>query len=394
LAAGLFWMALALVAYTYGGYLLVLVAVDAVDALRRNAAWLAAPGERRRATTAPELPRVTVLIAAYNEESCLREKLENTLALAYPADRLEILVGSDGSTDATDAIVTSFAARGVRLSAAPRGGKVAVLNRLTREATGTLWLFTDANTMLEPDALCRLVDRARDPWVGGVSGRLRLVAPEGGVAGEGAYWKYENLLKLYESRRGALMGANGGLYLLRASEWRPLPGDTIVDDFLVSMRVVAGGRRLVYAPEAVATEETAVDLQGEFRRRVRIAAGNFQSLGELSPLLFRRDFAAFAFWSHKLLRWLAPAFLLTMLLANVALAGRPFYALVLAGQLAFYGAALLRTPVPGSLGRLVALARYFVEMNAALAVGFGRFLRGSQRATWQRTQRTPQRRAA
>lgn len=394
MAAVVFWGALAVVAYAYGGYLLALVALDAAEALRSNARYLAGSLDRRRRPQAVGWPKVSVLIAAHDEESCLRQKLENTLALDYPADRLELFVGSDGSTDATDAIARTFADRGVRLSAAPRGGKVAVLNRLARAATGTLWLFTDANTMLAPDALRRLVERAEDPAVGAVCGRLRLVTPAGGDGGEGLYWRYENLLKLYESRRGALMGANGGLYLLRASAFRPLPPDTIVDDFLVTMRVLLDGRRLVYAPEAVATEETAADGAGEWRRRVRISAGNFQALRELWPLLGRLDFVAFALWSHKLLRWTAPLWLTLAFAANLALARRGAWALVLAAQVLFYVAALVRPRVEGLPGRLVSLAHYFVAMNAALAWGFVRFVRGRQAATWQRTARTGARKAA
>ncbi len=394
MAAALFWSSLALVAYAYGGYMVVLVGCDAVAALRANARWLSSDGDRRRAGSVDDWPFVTVLVAAYNEEACLKEKIENTLALDYPPDRLEILIGSDGSTDRTDGIVEELARPNVRLSRAPRVGKAAVLNRLVREAKGTRLLFTDANTRLAPDVLRRLVERMRGGEVGGACGRLRLVTPSGGAPAEGLYWRYENLLKLYESRRGALMGANGGVYLLRRSEWRELQPDTIVDDFLVTMRVLLAGRKLTYVPEAVAVEETAADLQGERVRRVRIAAGNFQSLRELWPLLFRPSFVSFAFWSHKLLRWVAPGILVVLLAANVTLAARPLYACLLGLQLAFYLAALLLPSGKGAVGRIVHFARYFVEMNAAMMLGFVKFARGRQASTWQRTGRPPTRRAA
>jgi cellulose synthase/poly-beta-1,6-N-acetylglucosamine synthase-like glycosyltransferase len=394
LAALVFWSAIFLVLYTYGGYLLLLVLADAFNTLRTTARYLSGT-ERRRNKRPPELPTVSVLIAAHNEAACIKEKIENTLAFDFPPDKLEILVGSDGSTDGTDEIVRQFAARGVKLSSAPRAGKASVLNRLAELATGHCWLFTDANTHIEPDALKRLVGRASSPNVGAVCGRLELVAPSGAPQSEGLYWRYENLLKFFESRYGALMGANGGLYLLRRSEWAPLPADTIVDDFLVTMRVVSRGRQVVYEPSAIAREETAVDLSGEFKRRVRIAAGNFQSLRELWPLLARTTFAGFAFWSHKVLRWTAPFLLAAAFVSSALLSGQLLYAIAFLGQAAFYGLALFAHLGFASGIRGASTARYFVEMNVALALGLYRYLTGRQRATWQRTIRTsPEKRAA
>lgn len=387
----LFWASVGLCLYVYAGYLLLLVALDGAASLRSNARYLAGGGDRRRGEAEGPLPRVSVLIAAHNEEAVIRAKLENTLGLDYPRDRLEILVGSDGSTDRTDALVSEFAGHGVRLSSGARAGKASVLNRLATLATGEYWLFTDANTVVDRGAVRRLLRRCREPGVGGVCGRLRLVAPSGAPLEEGAYWRYENLLKFYESRLGALMGANGGLYMLRREAWRPLPPQTIVDDFLATMRILLDGWRLVYEPEAVAVEETAADAPGEFRRRARIAAGNFQSLRELRPLLWRPSFAGFALWSHKVLRWSVPLVLPLMLLANLALAlqGHGFYLLLLGGQVAFYLAAVAGrvVEVPPRLRRITAIPRYFVDMNAALLVGLGRYLRGSQAAIWQRTAR-------
>lgn len=388
MAAVVFWCAICLVAYTYGGYLLLLVLMDAGASLRSTARYLTG-GDRRRRESNRELPTVSVLIAAHNEEGCIRQKIENTLAFDYPREKLEIIIGSDGSTDATDAMVQQYAPQGVKLSSAPRVGKARVLNRLAELATGEVWLFTDANTHIERDALKQLVAHTTSPWVGGVCGRLELIPPNGATAKEGMYWRYENLLKYYESKRGALMGANGGLYLLRRSEWRPLPPDTIVDDFLVTMRVIVRGQKLIYEPSAVAKEETAVDLQGEFNRRVRIAAGNFQSLRSLWPLLVRPDFAGFAFWSHKMLRWTAPFLLGIAFVSSALLANQLIYALIFLGQGAFYTLAMLSRLGVASGIRGASTARYFVEMNLALAVGLFRHLRGAQKATWQRTVRAP-----
>lgn len=380
-----FWLSVGLLAWTWGGYLVGLVSLDALRELRANARWLSRSTDRRR--TEGNLPRVSVLIAAHDEAAVIREKLENTLTLDYPADRLQVLVGSDGSTDATDAIVAEFAERGVVLSAAMRGGKASVLQRLSRIATGDVWLFTDANTMIAPDALRRLVRHFDDPDVGGVSGRLRLVTPEGGAAEEGAYWRYENLLKLYESRLGVLVGANGGIYALRRTEWKPLMPDTIVDDFVVTMRVLLSGHRLVYDPSAIAVEETASSLEGEFRRRVRIAAGNFQSLRDVGALLWQPSRVAVAFWSHKMIRWLGPLWLAGAFVSSAALARDPFYVIAFAVQVAVYALAAASRVTERGVPRVARTAQYLVEMHVALALGLARHLRGTQAAAWQRTAR-------
>lgn len=380
----LYWLALGVLAYAYGGYLLVLVAIDAARRLRTTVRMISAP-TTRDPSEVRAWPKVSVLIAAHDEAAVIDAKLANTFALDYPRDRLEVLVGSDGSTDGTDERVLGWSERGVRLSAAPRAGKASVLDRLARVASGTLWLFTDANTLLEPGALRRLVVALRGPSIGAACGRLRLVPPRGGPSEESVYWRFESVLKAYESRCGTIVGANGGLYLLRASEWRSLPADAIVDDFLVTMRVVAAGRRVVYVPEAVAVETTS-DASGEFRRRTRIAAGNYRALRELWPVLVRLDFGGFALWSHKVARWLGPSCLVAALVANVALASRPVYAVLLALQLSAYALASVEPP---SLGRFSRLVRHFLLMNAALGWGFVQAVRGQATATWQRTERAP-----
>lgn len=363
-----------------------------IDALRRLF-------ERRDGRTVVQegggelpLPKLSVLIAAHDESAVIADKLDNTLAFDWPKEKVEILVGSDGSTDGTDEIVRQYADKGVILSPAPRVGKASVLNRLARQATGDVFLFTDANTMISPDAPRLLCAALSDPRVGVVSGKLRLVTPEGGDACEGLYWRYETLLKRYESRFGALVGANGGLYVLRASLWKPLRPDTIVDDFIVSMRPLMQGFQAVYEPKAVAEEETAPSVAAEWRRRVRIAAGNFQSLRELHPLLRTPSFGGLAFWSHKITRWTAPFALGLMFVSSASLIPSPLWTVVFAAQALFYALAVAaRLGVPGGVP---SLARYFTEMNAALVVGLVRWVRGSQAATWQRTARQRNQRAA
>lgn len=377
------------VGWAYGGWLAGLVFLDAVRRLKAEAR-----GEPRRPDnkTASFVPRLSVLIAAHDESAVIAAKLANTLAFDWPKEKLEILVGSDGSTDGTDEIVRDHAGQGVVLSSAPRAGKSSVLNRLAKLATGDVFLMTDANTMIAPDAPRLLCAALKDPRVAVVSGRLRLVTPDGGDACEGLYWRYETLLKRYESRLGALVGANGGLYVLRASLWQPLRPDTIVDDFVLSMRPLMKGLKAVYEPAAVADEETAPSVAAEWRRRVRIAAGNFQSLRELHPLLRSPSFAGVAFWSHKMARWTAPLALCLMLVSSALLIPSPLWTAVFALQVVFY--ALSIAARMGVSGAIPSLARYFTEMNVALVIGLGKCVRGSQAAAWQRTARRRSRRAA
>jgi cellulose synthase/poly-beta-1,6-N-acetylglucosamine synthase-like glycosyltransferase len=302
-----------------------------------------------------------------------------------------VLIGSDGSTDGTDALVLGNTDARVRLSAAPRGGKTSVLNRCIPLAQGDIVLLSDANTVIDSAAVKRIVRHFEDPSVGVVCGQLRLYNPTNAQFEESTYWTYESLLKFYEGKRGAVMGANGGLYAIRRSLFEALPPSTIVDDFVIPMRILEKDYKVIYEPEALAHEETTEDYDKEFGRRARIAAGNFQSLrlvpGLLSPLA---GFPAFAFWSHKVLRWCAPALMALALVANLFLLHSLFYQVLLAGQVVFYTLAYLgkRGALRGSAHRVASVAYYFVTMNWAIAVGFWRFLRNTQRAAWDRTART------
>jgi cellulose synthase/poly-beta-1,6-N-acetylglucosamine synthase-like glycosyltransferase len=386
----LFWVAALAVLHTYVLYPLLLILADGFEQAR--SAWRYISGsERRRAPAQLGLPHVSVLIAAYNEASCIAQRIENLLAQDYPAEHLEILVGSDASTDGTDAIVQHYAARGVKLSRGERAGKAGVLARLVCMAKGEVLVLTDANTVFEKDAIRQLVQPLRDPAVGLVCGRLRLHSPMGAPIVESAYWKLESLLKLYESRRGCVMGANGGIYAVRKHLFPPLPAGTVVDDFVAALRVLQSGYEVRYEPEAVAHEEAAPGHSDEYRRRVRIAAGCFRALSHFRDLLApRHGFMAFALWSHKVLRWLVPQALLVALLTNVILAPRSnLYGFLLLVQCAAYALAalgLLGTS-PRHLRKLTDPAAHFVEMNAALLVGFFRFSRGTQGQTWAPTER-------
>jgi cellulose synthase/poly-beta-1,6-N-acetylglucosamine synthase-like glycosyltransferase len=389
------WIALGLVAFSYVAYPLVLAALGAVHDLRGALRFLAGGRDRRERAGPAEWPRLTLVVAAFDEEGCIREKVLNCLALDYPPDKLEIVIGCDGCTDRTAAVARAAGGDRVRVvELSPRSGKAAVLARLVPAASGDVVVLTDANVTLEPGAVRALARRFRDPEVGAVVGRLRLHNPRDDRFEESIYWKYETFLKYLEGKLGCVLGANGGLYAIRRILFGPLAPDTIIEDFVVPVRIAVRGWRVPFEPAAIAHEETAEDAQKEFGRHARIGAGNWQSLARVPDVLDpRTGFVFFAFVAHKLLRWATPFLLAIALAASLALSVEPdawlHRALALA-QLAFYGLAFAgwQAAAGPHLRRAASAAHYFVAMNVALAVGLWRFVRGTQRATWQRTDRT------
>lgn len=387
------WLGLGLVAFSYLGYPLVLAVWDGAREVLGALRFVGGGPDRRVRTDAEAWPRLSLVFSAFDEEACIRQKIENCLALDYPADRLEILVGCDGCTDRTAELAR--AAGGARVTVhelSPRGGKAGVLTRLVPSAQGDVVVLTDANVMLDPGALRALARRFRDPEVGAVVGRLRLFNPTRRDFEESLYWRYETALKYYEGKHGAVVGANGGIYAIRRLLFSPLRADTITDDFVIPARIAARGWRVPFEPEAIAFEETTENARHEFVRRARIGAGNWQALARVPDLLDpRTGFLCFAFVSHKLLRWAAPFLLAAALLANGFLAAEPGawgYRLLFLAQAGFYGlAAVGWRGAGGWLRRYASTAHYFVAMNAALAFGLWRFLRGTQRAAWERTAR-------
>jgi cellulose synthase/poly-beta-1,6-N-acetylglucosamine synthase-like glycosyltransferase len=383
---------LALVCYTYLGYPMALAAWTGLREAFEGARFVTGGPDRRARRDEARWPTLTIVVPAHDEEACIRQKVENCLGLDYPADRLEILIGCDGCTDRTAELARASGDPRVIVVEGARSGKAAVISKLVPRARGDVVLLTDANVMLETGAAKALARHFRDPGVGAVVGRLRLYNRVKRGYEESIYWKYETILKYYEGKLNCVLGANGGIYAVRRLLFPPLREITIVDDFVVPIRIASRGWRIPYEPEAVAFEETTEDLDREFERRARIGAGNWQALALVPALLDpRAGFLCFAFVSHKLLRWLVPLFLGLALLLSFTLAARGdlFSSLVLAGQLAFYGLALAaRLGGAGRLRRPASAALYFVTMNAALAVGLWRFVRGTQRAAWRRTERT------
>jgi len=336
----------------------------------------------------PDWQAVSVLISVYNEEKHIVTRIENLLALDYPGDKLEILIGSDGSTDRTNELVRTFPDARVKLHAfEQRGGKPSVLNRLVPQARGELLVFSDANAMFAPDALRKLVRHFGDVQIGGVCGRLVLHGDDS-ETDEGPYWKLETYLKARESALDSCLGANGAVYAIRKSYWPTIPDNTFVDDFVIGMRVREGGHRVIYDTEAVATEELPQSVGHEMTRRIRIGAGDFQALFLCwRSLLPWRGFYSIAFWSHKVLRWFAPFLMIAALVANIALLPHPLFAVLLALQLAFYCLALFGAFIRRRKIVVFSAPYYFVTINLALLFGFFRFITGTQQAAWKRTAR-------
>lgn len=376
-------LCLTMVFYAYVGY----------PALVWTLARLFGRKEVRPTITDRELPPVSLLIVAHNEEAEIEQRVLNALAFNYPAGKLEIVIASDGSTDRTNQIVRRYAKCGVRLLAySENRGKAAVLNAAFAELSHEIVVLSDANTAFNPEAVRNLAAWFADAAIGVVCGRLVLTDPATGRNVDSVYWKYETFLKKCESRLGALLGSNGGIYAIRRPHFTGIPDNTIVDDFVIPMLArERTGCRIIYDRDAVACERTPESIGSEFNRRARIGAGGFQSIGMLRGLLDpRHGWVSFTFWSHKILRWLCPFFMIGAIALNLCLVQQSaFFALFLA-QVAFYAGSIMAGHLPArpKCLRYLKLGTMFTLMNAALLVGFFRWLLGRQKGVWKRTERT------
>ncbi len=382
-----FWGCLYLIVYTYLLYPLVLFFAYGLEQLRRDLGYLGRRRDRRRSALKPEeLPAVSVVIPAFNEEIHLLAKVANLREMSYPTAKLEVVFVSDGSTDGTNAILRALADVNFQTVFLPvRRGKPNALNHGVARAAHDILIFSDAATLFEPDSLRKLVRHFADPQVGVVCGTLQFRGTAESRQTEGVYWKYESILRLMENRLGATLTASGAMYALRRQCYRPLQANVLVEDFVIPMNARSLGYRVLYDPEAIGTEFAADSVAGEFTRRVRIAVGSFRALGEFvrTPL---RPFACVAFVSHKLLRWFLPALLIGLLASSALLQSIPIYRALLAAQCAFYFWALagyvFRDRLQGV--RFGLLAYYLTAIHLAYLVGFVRFVRGRDTAAWQR----------
>jgi biofilm PGA synthesis N-glycosyltransferase PgaC len=376
-AEGVFWICGLLLAYTYLGYPLLM--------------WVRAARRPRPVWREDHTPQVSVVVVARNEASRIESRIENLLALDYPRDRYEIWVASDGSADDTAERAGSYREAGVEVVPFDtQRGKPAVLNELVPRARGEIVVLADARQRFEPGALKALVAPFADPSVGAVSGELILTANERGtLVGEGVgfYWRYEKSIRRSESAVDSSVGATGAIYAIRRQLFEPLPPDTVLDDVLIPMRIARAGRRTLFEPAARAYDRAAASAGEEFTRKVRTIAGNFQLFAGNAWLLDpRRNRLWFQTVSHKGLRLLIPLLLAAALVANTRLAGTPGYLLALAGQAAFYGAAVTGFAFRNLRGRVPFLTVPYTIclLSWATIVAFRRFVGGRQTVTWER----------
>lgn len=380
-----------LVVYSYALYPFVLGGIAGVVQLLRDTRYVFGKMDRR-AREDQELPTVAIVVAAFNEERHIGARIENLRSLDYPGDLMEVFIGSDGSTDRTSEIIASYSNHGIHAFAFEQNrGKASVLNDLVGRTTAPILVFSDANTNFDRLALRRLVAHFKDEIVGAVSGELRLTRSSGDNQ-DSLYWRLEQYLKFFEARIGGLLGANGAIYAIRRGLWRPLPADTICDDFCVAMNIAATGHRLVYEPSAYAEEDTPDAIGEEFKRRVRIGIGNFQALFRHPEYLTATSpGTAFAYLSHKVLRWIAPHLLLLALMASALLAVSHSLWQVFTGIQAagYFGAWLLyRQSLRGnSLPKALAVPTFLFALNWAFLVASIRYLSGRYNGSWRRTER-------
>jgi cellulose synthase/poly-beta-1,6-N-acetylglucosamine synthase-like glycosyltransferase len=371
----LVWFSLGTLLYVYLGYPILLTVIGFFA--------------RRPKVALGYLPRISVLIAAYNEEAGIRKKIEDTLALDYPADKMEVLVLSDCSTDRTDEIVKGFGAPRVRLlRARARMGKTNVQNLGAEVAQGDVLIFSDATTVYHPSALQYLASNYVDPKVGAASGRYQYFDPEGkSPTGLGmiAFWNYENFIKMMQSRIRTISGCCGCIYSVRRSAYTPLHPD-VISDLVQPLWAVQKGYRVVFEDRALAYEETTKSSKEEFSMRVRVVTRGLRGILSVPDLLnpLKYGWVSFQLFSHKVLRWMVPFFLLLLFVSNSVLWNQTWYKLLFALQIAFYGFALLTLLIPLSrMWKPLGIPLYFCTLNAAALRSILEVLRGRKYAVWE-----------
>ncbi len=376
-AAGFVWASAAVPLYVYIGYPILL--------------RLLAILRRRTVRKVDGFPSLVLVVPAYNEAKVIRQKMQNCLALDYPKDRLQVVVVSDGSTDGTSEIVESFRGDGIRLmTQAERRGKAAALAAAVRESDAEIFAFSDANVLYEPSALRMLVRNFADPDVGGVTGKVKLINHHLFYrSSEDLYYNYEERLFRNETSSGTMIGVDGAMYAVRRELFRPPPAAAILDDFWIGMEIVWQKKRVVFEPEALGYEVSAPSAEAEFDRKARLVAGAVQYLlGSGHPRWSDPFLPRIQYFSHKVMRWLTPVFLLCMLGGSALLAREPIYLCLLLAQAAFYATAAVGyfwRHLPGPL----VVPFYFCMVNSAAMVGLFRGLTGRTGVFWRSHERLP-----
>jgi len=388
----LFWACLLIVFYTYLGYGILLYIIIRLRRLFK--------GKPQKAVMPQddELPTMTLMICAYNEEDVVAEKMENTLAIDYPKDKLRIMWVTDGSNDHTNELLSAYPEVDIVFSP-ERRGKTAALKHGLRELQTRYVAFTDANTMINTGALREIARLFCDPTVGCVSGEKRVAARKAGemaAEGEGLYWKYESTLKRWDSELYSAMGAAGELYAIDPNLCREVPDEALLDDFMMSMYVVQAGKRIAYTADAYAMEYGSANIHEESKRKRRIAAGGLQSIWWLRSMLnpLRQPLVTFQYVSHRVLRWsITPIAMVLLLLVNIALVAigaDVFYTVMLICQVLFYLAAIFGWLLNryGYKNKLLYTAYYFVFMNFNVFRGMAYLKSHGKSGAWEKAKRS------
>ncbi len=387
----LFWILVFIVFYAYVGYGIIL--------------YLLVLSKRVFVKKAQHLvqyePEVSLFVAAYNEKDYVDAKVKNTLSLNYPKEKIKQVWVTDGSDDGTPTLLESYHHKGIQVYHVPeRGGKIGAMNRGMKFIETSIVIFSDANTMLGPDSIRRIVNLFADPKVGCVSGEKRIFQDEkqSAAATEGIYWKYESKLKKWDAELYSVVGAAGELFAIRRELYQEVEKDTLLDDFIISLRIAMKGYTIQYDPEAYAIEAPSANVKEELKRKIRISAGGIQSVVRLAKLLnpFKYGILSFQYISHRVLRWtLAPLslpliFVLNGFIAyNEGINAKNPYTLLLLAQFLFYLAASIGWILENQKIRikLLFIPYYFFIMNLAVFLGLKRYLKKAQSVNWERAKR-------
>jgi len=383
-----FWISIAVILYTYLGYGLLLFMLLKIKGLLVGKKVIPDTGYT---------PSVTVVVAAYNEAYCIEEKIVNTLALNYPPNKIRFIFITDGSTDETPSIIAKYP-QILGMHEPGRSGKIAAVHRAMSKVDTQIVVFTDANTMLNKDAILLMCRHYQDEKVGAIAGEKRVQIDDSAdaTAGEGFYWKYESKLKKWDSELYSVVGAAGELFSIRTNLYEPVAPDTILDDFMISMNIALKGYKIVYEPDAYATELASANTGEELKRKIRIAAGGVQSTIRLRALLlpFKQPVLSFEYISHRILRWVVTPYLMILaFIINIVLVTNlgfsNIYGLMLLGQLVFYIAALLGWVMEQKQlkVKIFFIPYYFCLMNYAVIAGFVRYFFGEQSVLWEKAKR-------
>jgi len=383
------WLSLFIAFYAFFGYGILLFILIKIKRLSKGKPVLPV-------IIFDELPTCTLVVAAYNEEGVIDEKIKNSLALSYPKDKLQLVFITDGSTDGTASIIKNYP-QIKHMHSTDRKGKIAAVHRAMETVKTEIVVFTDANTFLNNEALLNICRHYSDDKVGAVAGEKRVhTDAENATAGEGFYWKYESKLKAWDSELYSVVGAAGELFSIRTALYENVPANTILDDFMISLLVAKRGYRVIYEPEAYATELASQNVTEELKRKIRIAAGGIQSIIWLKGLLnpFPTPVLTFQYVSHRVLRWTVVPFLMILaLLINLWIVFHGsislVYQLLLLAQVGFYLLAISGWILEEKQIKIKIffIPYYFCMMNYAVIMGIFRFASGRQSAIWEKAKR-------